>query len=94
MRLLSFILTLATAQDVFKAETVRRTMLSFILTLASAQDVFKAELARRTMRLLSFILTLASAQDVFKAETVIVNLQCIKSLALHDLAIFVILTSS
>ena len=46
------------------------------------------------MRLLSFILTLASAQDVFKAETVIVNLLCIKNLALHDLAIFVILTSS
>ena len=46
------------------------------------------------MRLLSFILTLASAQDVFKAETVIVNLLCIKSLALHDLAIFVILFSS
>ena len=46
------------------------------------------------MRLLSFILTLASAQDVFKAETVIVNLLCIKSLALHDLAIFVIFTSS
>ena len=41
-----------------------------------------------------FHINLASAQDVFKAETVIVNLLCIKSLALHDLAIFVILSSS
>ena len=49
---------------------------------------------QRTICLLSFILTLASAQYVFKAETVIVILLCIKSLALHDLAIFVILTSS
>ena len=35
-----------------------------------------------------FILTLSSAQDVFTAKIVIVNLQFIKSFALHYFAIF------
>ena len=39
-------------------------------------------------------LRMCSAQDVFTAKTVIVNFLFIKSLALRDFAIFVILTSS